>query len=105
MSDSYKKVNASTNRSPSKKKEKTPTRAKEDEYADMTTLEKIKAKEAALKEKQKKSMDAWGETGETKRFGVGKALCFSLGRIWAGGCKGKLLLIFNLLLLCVAKGV
>ena len=105
MSDSYQKVNPSINKSPSKSKEKTPTRAKEDEYANMTMLEKIKAKEASLKEKQKKSMDAWGDTGETKQFGVRKALFFSLGRIWRGNFRQKLLLLFNLLLLIIAKAV
>lgn len=50
-------------------------------------------------------MDAWGDTGEKKQFGVRKALFFSLGRIWGGTCRQKMLLIFNLLLLVLAKGV
>ena len=72
MTDSFKKIASSINRSSvDRKKEdsatkmrESPSKGKEDEFANMTKLEKIQAKEAALKERQKKSMNAWGETGE-----------------------------------------
>ena len=62
MADSFKKA---LSFSAEKKKEgSTPSRKKEDDY--LTMNEKIKAKEEALKEARKKSMNAWGDTGETK---------------------------------------
>lgn len=43
---------------------------KEDKYANMTKVERMKAKEEEFKKRKQKSMDAWGDTGETKSFGV-----------------------------------
>ena len=69
MTDSFKKISASINFSGSRKKEgsadrgkETPSKGKEDEYANMTKLEKIQAKEAALKEREKKSKEAWAKS-------------------------------------------
>lgn len=99
MADSFKKA---INFSSEKKKEgSTPSRKKEDDY--LTMNEKIKAKEEALKQAQKKSMNAWGDTGETKQFGIRGALNFSLSRLWRGGCCDRLLFLFNVTMVFVVK--
>lgn len=104
MSDSYKKVNYSINKSSSERKKESSERKKEkDNFQNLTTLEKIKAKEQAMQERKKKSMDAWGDTGEKESFGIWGAVKFSLPRLWRGGCKNKCLVLINLFGVFIVK--
>lgn len=80
-----------------------PWRKKDTDDNYMTVEEKIKAKEASIQARKKKSMDAWGDTGENKSFGIWGSVKFSLPRLWRGGCKNKMLLLTNLLLVFVVK--
>ena len=101
MADSFKKaINFSSDR---KKESSTPSRKREDDYSNLTVTERIKAKEEALKARQKKSMNAWGDTGENKQFGIRGSLKFSMSRLWRGGCCDRLLFIFNVAMVFVVK--
>lgn len=48
-------------------------------------------------------MDAWGDTGEKKSFGVGTAIRFTFARVWSASCYGKFLVLINMTLQFVAK--
>lgn len=57
-----------------------------------------KAAEAKLK-----SMNAWGETGEKKSFGLTGFAKFTFPRLWVGGCWRKFLVILNILIMLLLK--
>ena len=50
-------------------------------------------------------MDAWGDTGEKKSFGIKGMLGFTLPRLWRGTCINKFMVIFNVIFIFVCKGV
>lgn len=50
-------------------------------------------------------MNAWGDTGEKKSFGVSGSIGFTLPRVWKGSCKDKALVVFNFALVAIAKAV
>ena len=52
-----------TKNAPDDFKEKTEKKV-EDEVIEMTKLEKLQSKQQVVKDHKKKSMDAWGDTGE-----------------------------------------
>jgi hypothetical protein len=49
-------------------------------------------------------MDAWGETGEKKEFGLKGMLAFTFPRIWLGGCWRKFIVLFNFFMVLAVKG-
>ena len=40
-------------------------------------------------------MNAWGETGEKKQFGLTGMMTFTLPRLWRGSCFNKFLVLLN----------
>lgn len=79
---------------------KTPTKKVEDEDR---KEEKLSASEEHRRETKRaeevklKSMNAWGETGEKKSFGLIGFFKFTWPRVWAGGCWRKFMVIVNIL--------
>ena len=61
-------------------------------------IEVDKAAEAKLK-----SMNAWGDTGEKKSYGLSGFTKFTFPRLWVGGCWGKFLVVLNILILLLLK--
>lgn len=57
-----------------------------------------KAAEAKLK-----SMNAWGDTGEKKSFGLTGFTKFTFPRLWTGGCWRKFLVVLNILIMLLLK--
>ena len=66
--------------------------------------EKIKREKEEAAAKKKKSMDAWGETGEKKEFGLTGMLAFTFPRLWLGGCWRKFIVLFNFFMVLAVKG-
>jgi len=64
--------------------------------------EKLSASEEHRKELAKanevklKSMNAWGETGEKKSFGLTGFFKFTWPRVWSGGCWRKFMVVINI---------
>jgi ATP-binding cassette, subfamily B, heavy metal transporter len=58
-----------------------------------------------LDAKKKKSMDAWGNTGESKSFGLTGMLKFTFPRLWKGGCYQKFIVMFNIAMVFILKAV
>ena len=48
-------------------------------------------------------MNAWGDTGETKSFGLIGYIKFTWPRIWTGGAWRKFMVIFNFLVMVSLK--
>ena len=66
--------------------------------------EKIQREKDEAAAKKKKSMDAWGETGEKKEFGLKGMLAFTFPRLWLGGCWRKFIVLFNFFMVLAVKG-
>lgn len=58
-----------------------------------------------IEEKKKKSMDAWGDTGEKKSFGLFGYMVFTWPRIWRGSISKKVNVLLNIFLLVAWKAV
>ena len=65
--------------------------------------EKIKKEKESAEEKKKKSMVAWGETGEKKSFGLIGFVKFTFPRLWKGSCFNKFIVVFNFLMTFAVK--
>jgi hypothetical protein len=63
---------------------------------------KLKKEEEELAAKKKKSMNAWGDVGQAKEFGVLGSLKFALPRLYAGGFWSKFIFFINFLLIFLA---
>lgn len=50
-------------------------------------------------------MDAWGHTGETKSYGIGGMIKFTIPRLWRGSFLNKIVFILNFVLVFVNKGL
>jgi hypothetical protein len=50
-------------------------------------------------------MDAWGNTGEKKSFGLLGMLKFTLPRLWTGSTCNKFVFLFNIAMVFVVKGM
>jgi ABC-type multidrug transport system fused ATPase/permease subunit len=81
-----------------------PEKQKE-ELQQKTLEEKIKEEKEALEAKKRKSMNAWGNTGEMKSFGLRGMLSFTLPRLWRGSCYAKFIFIFNVMMIFILKAV
>ena len=51
-----------------------------------TVEEQIAEEKAKIAAVKKKSIEAWGKTGETKSFGLWAMLKFTVPRLWKDGC-------------------
>lgn len=50
-------------------------------------------------------MDAWGNTGETKSYGIKGMLKFTFPRLWRGSVFNKFLFVLNFVLVFLVKAV
>lgn len=48
-------------------------------------------------------MNAWGETGEKKSFGLVGFIKFTFPRLWFGGCIRKMTVILNFIMVFSVK--
>lgn len=87
---------------PGKAGENSSTNVQTDKINITEKLKEAQEKEKALK---KKAMDAWGNTGEKKSFGVAGMLRFTLPRLWTGSCWNKFIFIFNFIMVFAFKGI
>lgn len=71
----------------------------------INVAEQLKEAQANKKAHEKKAMDAWGTTGESKSFGLKGMIAFTLPRLWRGSCWNKFVFIFNISLVFVVKAV
>ena len=86
-------------------KMKTPPRKVEDQDEKEKKVEKLSASEEHRKELAKaeevklKSMNAWGDTGEKKSFGLKGFFKFTWPRVWTGGCWRKFMVCVNIFMM------
>lgn len=66
--------------------------------------DKIEQVKKQLEEKKKKSMNAWGETGDKKSFGLIGFAKFTAPRLWRGDFFNKFLVVLNFVLILANKG-
>jgi len=76
-------------------------RGEEEEKKDID--EKLKEKLKRLEEKKKKSMNAWGDTGVKKSFGLWGYSKFTWPRIWTGSFRKKFIVLLNIFMLVAWK--
>jgi ABC-type multidrug transport system fused ATPase/permease subunit len=77
----------------------------EKELKGVNLTEQIKKEKEVLEAKKKKSMTAWAESAEEKSFGLGGMIGFTIPRLWTGGSLRKFLVILNIALVFILKGV
>ena len=81
---------------------KTPGNEKDTDEPELLT-DKIKKEEEELEKIKKKSMNAWGESGENKTFGLLGMIMFTIPRLWRGDCWRKFLVVFNFFMVFLTK--